>query len=105
MKKLISNTNFYKWFEENLGKYASDIKNHHSDRYPGMTYYSETNAIYDKFEEEIFDIVEFYAQEYYGFSGLKLASNYKNVKSLITFKNQMVWLAVEYCAEEYTKTN
>jgi len=100
----IINTKFYDWFVKNLSEYAKDLEYHGAvNGVPGLTYYSETNAVYDQFEEEIFDIVEEYAQDFYGFSGLRLVSNFKSVGSLTTFKNQMVWLAIEFCAHAHNE--
>ncbi len=70
--------------------------------FPGLTYYSDTCKLYDKFSEDIWklaenggcggDIMEFIAS----------LNGTSNVSDRTTFENLMVWFACEETARELT---
>ena len=67
---------------------------------PGLIYYNETVAFHDEHEEEIWQMLEDYADG----EGLKLVDKMaqvcKDAGSLRTLKNSLVWWAVEVRAQE-----
>lgn len=68
----------------------------------GLTYYTETIAFYDKHKKEIWDML-YDMSEDQGFSIPFLISDFNgagNVDSDGTFKNLLVWWAVEQKARE-----
>ena len=69
--------------------------------FAGLTYYKDTCALHDKFEDEIWDLVYDQSAETGEESVLKWLSTLngaKNVGSLVQLKNLLVWFAVEhYC--------
>jgi hypothetical protein len=97
-------TKFNDWFKENLTESAKDISEHGADAgYPCITYTSDTVEIYDKFESDIYEMLNDDADD----------MGYDNVESLIsTFgrsdmlswpegrKNLLVWYACERRAHE-----
>jgi len=45
---------FTDWFRENLSDYAHDIAEHGADAgFPFITYYSDTDKVYQQYEEEL----------------------------------------------------
>tara|TARA_R110002124_G_scaffold144519_1_gene309607 strand:- start:339 stop:752 length:414 start_codon:yes stop_codon:yes gene_type:complete len=81
----------------------SDIATHGcSGGVSGLTYYTETIAFYDKHKDEIWRML-YDMSEDQGFSIPFLISDFKgadNVDSDGTFKNLLVWWAVEQKARE-----
>jgi len=68
----------------------------------GLTYYTETIAFYDKHKKEIWDML-YDLSEDTGFSVPYLMSDFdgaRNVSDHDTFKNFLVWWAVEQKARE-----
>tara|TARA_A100001391_G_scaffold172015_1_gene133486 strand:- start:473 stop:871 length:399 start_codon:yes stop_codon:yes gene_type:complete len=68
----------------------------------GLTYYTETIAFYDKHKKEIWDML-YDMSEDTGFSIPFLISDFcgaRNVSDEDTFKNLLVWWAVEQKARE-----
>ena len=68
----------------------------------GLTYYTETIAFYDKHKKEIWDML-YDMSEDQGFSIPFLISDFngaRNVSDEDTFKNLLVWWAVEQKARE-----
>ena len=67
---------------------------------PGIIYYNETVAFHADHEEEIWDMLEDYAEQ----EGLKLVDKMaqvcKSAGSLRQLKNYLVWWAVEVRAQE-----
>ena len=67
---------------------------------PGLIYYNETVAFHDEHEEEIWQLLEDYADN----EGLKLVDKMaqvcKDAGSLRQLKNGLVWWAVEARAQE-----
>tara|TARA_R100001132_G_scaffold18659_1_gene16444 strand:+ start:112 stop:447 length:336 start_codon:yes stop_codon:yes gene_type:complete len=78
-----------------------DISKHGcSGGFGGLIYYNETVRFHDEHEEEIWDLLNEYAEE----EGLKLVDKLaqvsKDAGSLTQLKNQLVWWAVEVRAHE-----
>ena len=90
--------------EKEEGKGSTVIKDvaHHGCQggVPGLIYYNETVAVHDDHEEEIWQLLEDYADD----EGVKLTDKLtqvcKDVGSLRTLKNSLVWWAVEVRAQE-----
>ena len=81
----------------------SDIATHGcSGGVSGLTYYTETIAFYDKHKKEIWDML-YDMSEDQGFSIPFLISDFKGSRDVSdedTFKNLLVWWAVETKARE-----
>ena len=80
---------------------VQDVANHGcSGGVPGLIYYNETVTFHDAHEEEIWQLLEDYADN----EGLKLIDKLahvcKDAGSLRTVKNSLVWWAVEVRAQE-----
>ena len=84
----------------------SDIATHGcSGGVSGLTYYTKTIAFYDKHKKEIWDML-YDLSEDQGFSIPFLISDFcgvRNVSDEDTFKNLLVWWAVEQKARELEK--
>ena len=64
----------------------------------GIIYYSETTALYDKFQEEIWEMLWRESEEQ-GVSVMELIASYcSSIGSDAQFKNALVWFAVEQIA-------
>ena len=78
----------------------SDIAKHGcSGGVPGLTYYNETTAFYDAHEDEVWQELSDAADAAGILNGLMLYNVCKNPTSLRTLKNDLVWFAVEVCAQ------
>ena len=80
---------------------VKDVANHGCQGgVPGLIYYNETVAFHDDHEEEIWQLLEDYADN----EGLKLVDKMaqvcKDASSLRQLKNALVWWAVEVRAQE-----
>ncbi len=76
----------------------SDIAKHGcSGGVPGLTYYVETTAFYNEHEADVWKQVR-HAADAAGESVFYLLD--KDIRGPTAFKNSMVWLAVEICAQE-----
>lgn len=102
---IIRAKNFRAWFRANLKDSAHDIANHGADcGFPYITYTRDTVKIFDKFGDEIWDIVKDQADEVGDANiALHIASFRRAdmLSSLDEFKNLMVWAAVETLSHEY----
>ena len=79
----------------------SDIAKHGcSGGVPGLTYYNETTAFYDAHEDEVWQELTDAADAAGIVNGLMLYNICKNPTSLRTLKNDLVWFAVEVCAQQ-----
>mgnify|MGYP003652641673 FL=1 len=79
----------------------SDIAEHGcSGGVPGLTYYNETTAFYDAHEDEVWQELTDAADAAGIANGLMLYNICKNPTSLRTLKNDLVWFAVEVCAQQ-----
>lgn len=64
----------------------------------GLIYYSETSAIYQKYADDIHEIVGEYVE-----SMGEMPTNLVNsINSAVNFQNDMVWLATELVAYDLT---
>ena len=80
---------------------VKDVANHGCQGgVPGIIYYKDTLPFYQHHEEEIWQLLEDYAEQ----EGLKLVDKMaqvcKDAGSLRTVKNTLVWWAVEVRAQE-----
>lgn len=94
---------FRAWFNKNLKDYKSDIASHGcSGGFPYITYYSDTVALHDKFEAEIWDMLGDDAGDM-GMNVPELIASFngsKDVLTMVAFKNLLVWYACEKLAHE-----
>ena len=65
----------------------------------GLIYYNETAAFYDDHEDEVWQELSDAADAAGIANGLMLYNICKNPTSLRTLKNDLVWFAVEVCAQ------
>ena len=78
----------------------SDIAKHGcSGGVPGLTYYNETAAFYDAHEDEVWQELTDAADAAGIKNGLQLYNICKDPSSLRILKNDLVWFAVEVCAQ------
>ena len=96
---------FKDWFKANLKDYAQDIANHGADSgYPGITYYTDTCALYNKFKEEIWETLISDSEDF-GVNVFEMIAGFggaKNVSDVTTFENLMTWYMAERIARELT---
>ena len=79
----------------------SDIAKHGcSGGVPGLTYYNETAAFYDAHEDEVWQELTDAADAAGILNGLMLYNICKDPSSLRILKNDLVWFAVEVCAQQ-----
>ena len=78
----------------------SDIAKHGcSGGVSGLTYYDETTAFYDAHEDEVWQELTDAADAAGILNGLMLYNICKDPSSLRILKNDLVWFAVEVCAQ------
>lgn len=66
--------------------------------FSGLIYYSETNALYDQYAEELHSMVDDYCLD----AGMELPDAIlSSFGALTNFKNNMVWLCAEILAQEF----
>lgn len=103
--KAIRAKTFRAWFKANLREYARDIAEHGADcGYPHITYTSDTCRIFDKFAEEIWEMVVEQADSA-GENPAEYISQFRRADMLDnwdSFRNLMVWFACEEVAREMT---
>jgi len=87
-----------KWVEEELTEYHRDVADHGCiNGFPGVTTYSETCALYEQYEDEIWELLTKEDHEDQGPVGLIASfSGIDQVHCATTFKNLLVWFAVEH---------
>ena len=66
----------------------------------GLIYYNETTSFYNDHEAEIWTILSDAADAAGILNGLMIYNICKNPSSLELLKNDLVWFAVEVCAQE-----
>ena len=90
------------WLLENLKEELKDIATHGCEGgFPGLTTYSETSELYDIYEKEIWKMLSEDAESLGDGNILNFISSLngsKNVDDETTFKNLLVWYAVERLA-------
>lgn len=91
------------WVKNNLEDNLQDIQKHGcAGGFSGITCYYETTALYNQFQEEIWERVVDLAEDF-GKTPLELIAEFggaDNVECEGTFKNLLVWFAVEEIANE-----
>jgi len=97
---------FNEWFEENLSDYAEDIANHGADSgFPHITYYSDTEKVYNQFESEIYEAISDDADSM-GFDNVDQMISQFNRSDMLDDPTQrrclLVWYMCERTAQEYT---
>lgn len=97
---------FKDWLCEKLDEgEREDLARHGADAgWPGLTYYSDTCALYDRFADEIWDAIYEDAQSF-GQTNLELIASFNcagDVGSDAQFKNMLVWFMAERVARELT---
>ena len=66
----------------------------------GMIYYSETIALFDKYRDDLFEIMANYRDE---IGGESLPDYVKNPDTFTSFANSVVWFCAEAVAYEKTQ--
>lgn len=96
--------NFKTWFLENLGEYAGDIAQHGAHHgFPHITYTHDCVAVYDAFKEEIWDMLGEDAESLGHMHPLQFIATFNIASGVFSdesFKNLLVWYAVERIAYE-----
>lgn len=95
---------FRAWLEDKLGRdQIIELAEHGADTgWPGLTYYSETGALYGQYEDEIWQALEDDADSQ-GCTPLALIASFngaKNVHGNDQFRNLLVWFMAERTANE-----
>lgn len=97
-------TTFKEWFTENLGDYAEDIANHGADGgFPHITYNNEAAAIYEQFEDEIYEMLRDDADAFGHANVDAFTATFRRADMLddpLTRKVLLVWYACERIAHE-----
>ena len=87
--------------EKNESFLISDIAKHGcAGGIGGLIYYNETSSFYDDHEDEIWQVLTDTADAAGIKNGLQLYNICKDPSSLELLKNDLVWFAVEVCAQE-----
>jgi hypothetical protein len=104
---IIRATSFDRWLSANFTRSElADITNHGADTgYAGLTYSSDLKALWNKFDEEIYDLVYEYAVGSAGYDSVPafLAAQNRCTDSAGLLVSVLVWTAAEVLA--YAKTN
>lgn len=101
----MKNNKFKAWVKKQFDRdELSDIINYGCDGgFNGITYYTETTALYNKFTDEIWDMLGEDAEDQ-GMTIPELISSFngaKDVCSGVGHNNLLVWYAVERTAREF----
>ena len=96
---IIGAKTFRKWLEANLDKSAlRDLAEHGADAgFPGLTYYSNTIKVYDRFHDEIWEALDDDAKEFgcRNIFDFIAGFNRTEASSDAEFKNLLVWYMAE----------
>lgn len=99
---------FKRWLQANLDRNElRGLAEHGADAgWPGLTYYRDTCKLYERFKEEIWDLLVEEA-EYGGgydnpFAFVAVFRGAKDVGTVDQFENLMVWYAAEHYARLLT---
>jgi hypothetical protein len=94
---------FRAWFNANLKSHAKDIANHGADcGWTGITTYADTVKLFDRFQDEIWEMLASMADDM-GQSVPELIASFRRADMCETpdgFKNLLVWFACEEIARE-----
>ena len=110
MSKFKANTSSFKhWMKSNFTKdQMSDMVNHGVNcGYPGLTYYNQTAALYRKYHDDIWEMLNDDAENMGLKHPLELIATFswaENVVDNMRFENLMVWYAAEKVAYEVTES-
>lgn len=103
----LRNTPFRRWFTRNLKQSAEDIATHGADcGYPSITYTSDTVKLYDRYEDDIYDMLYEDADSMGYDSPEALIATFRRKDMLSTpecRKNLLVWYACEKVAQEISQ--
>jgi len=98
---IIRSKTFQQWMNANLKDYYKDIAGHGcSAGFPGLTYYTDTAKLYEKFKDEIFSMLADDAEDQ-GVTIPELIASFNGAKDVWdsgTFENLLVWYAAERIA-------
>jgi len=99
---------FRAWLSANLDKgQLRDLAEQGAPMgFPGLTYYKDTAALYDKFHEEIWSALDDDASGMGHKNILEMLGTFggaENVENDVTFKNLLVWYMAERIAREVTE--
>jgi len=104
----ITEKTFKEWMTENLEDSFEDIYNHGVNAgFPGLTYYTDTCALYDAFEDEIWEIASEESESLGSKNIMEFIAGFgcaESIQDITTFKNAMTWYAAEYYAREYIES-
>ncbi len=94
-------TDFKQWMIDNYShNELADIANHGcSGGVSGMIYYTETEALYKQFAEDLHEIVA----EYKDVTGELPSYLLNDLDNYRAFMNSLVWLGAEWVANELTQ--
>lgn len=103
---IIRSKSFRDWMQANFDKDdLRDIARYGcGNGFPGLTYYTDTVKLYDRFEDEIWERAYEYAEgmDYTSILDMLANANGADVATGTQFKNLMVWLVAEEIARELT---
>jgi len=95
---------FRAWFDANLKESAHDLAEYGAaGGFPGITYYIDTTKLYDKFQDELWEILVDDAEQFGAKNVFEFVAGFggaKDVGSNDQFKNLVVWYAAEKLARE-----
>jgi hypothetical protein len=98
---------FRAWFNANLRGYANDIASHGADGgFPCITYTCDAVCIFDRFEDEIWEMAVQDAGELGFKNACDMIASFTRadmIEQIDSFKNLMVWYACERTARELIK--
>ena len=98
---IIRSRTFKQWMNANLKDYYEDIAGHGcSAGFPGLTYYTDTAKLYEKFKDDIFEMLADDA-DCEGVTIPELIALFNGAKDVYdsgTFENLLVWYAAERIA-------
>lgn len=96
-----TNNAFKQWLIDNYEhNQLADIANHGCQGgVCGMIYYTETEALYKRFAEDLHSVVA----EYHDATGLNPEYVTEELGDYVRFANAIVWFAAEWLAQEITQ--
>ncbi len=97
-------SNFEVWFRKNLREYARDIAEYGADGgFPHITYYTDTDKIYRRHEEDIYEMLREDAESF-GYENVDAFTASFRRSDMLDDPQQrrclLVWYACERCAGE-----
>ena len=106
---IIREETFVDWMKKQFNKDTLyDIANNGCNGgFCGLTYYQDTLALYDKFHDEIWEMLEKSYLDYGYKNALEMIASFggaANVSNDEQFKNLLVWYAAENIARQLTET-